>query len=99
MKETLNIYLVSQSYNTDYDTYDSFVVAETDEESARRRHPDGCLLTVNMRGCFEYYDDDGDLFCDRTWVPDIRHVKVQLIGECLPNAVRGHVFCASFHAG
>lgn len=34
-----HLYLISQSVNNDYDTYDSAVVAAPDEEAARRTHP------------------------------------------------------------
>jgi len=35
----MNIYLISQSVNNDYDTYDAMVVAAPDEETARHMHP------------------------------------------------------------
>ncbi len=34
----MNIYLVSQDVNDDYDTYDAFVVCAKDEADARRVH-------------------------------------------------------------
>ena len=37
----MNLYLVSQDVNNDYDTFDSFVCFAEDEESARRMHPSG----------------------------------------------------------
>lgn len=39
--KTLKLYLISQNANSDYDTYDSAVVAAYDEEEARNTHPDG----------------------------------------------------------
>ncbi len=35
----MNLYLISQTDNIDYDTYDSAVVAAPDEESAKRIPP------------------------------------------------------------
>jgi hypothetical protein len=35
----MNLYLISQSVNNDYDTYDSAVVAANSEEEARTTHP------------------------------------------------------------
>ncbi len=37
----LNLYLLSQSVNNAYDTYDSCVVAAKDEDDAKSIHPDG----------------------------------------------------------
>lgn len=35
----MNLYLISQSVNNDYNTYDSAVVAAPDEETARNTYP------------------------------------------------------------
>jgi len=35
----MNIYLIAQNTNNDYDTYDSAVVIAPDEEAARNMHP------------------------------------------------------------
>jgi len=37
----MNIYLVSQTENTGYDTYDSFICYANSEEEARNINPDG----------------------------------------------------------
>lgn len=37
----MNLYRISQSDNSDYDTYDSAVVAAPSEEEARKIHPSG----------------------------------------------------------
>lgn len=37
----MNLYLISQTENEDYDTYDSAVVAAETPEDAARIHPDG----------------------------------------------------------
>ena len=40
-KPVLKLFKISQNSNTDYDTYDSAIVAAYDEEEARNTHPDG----------------------------------------------------------
>lgn len=45
----MNLYLISQCRNSDYDTYDSAVVAAKDEDSARMIHPDGRDLEKSKR--------------------------------------------------
>ena len=35
----MNLYLISQNHNNDYDTYDSAVVVAESAESAKRMHP------------------------------------------------------------
>jgi hypothetical protein len=37
----MNLYLISQSVNNDYDTFDSAIVAAESDEDARRMHPGG----------------------------------------------------------
>lgn len=42
----MNPYLISQTVNQRYDTYDSAIVAATDEETAKGIHPgSGCTWT------------------------------------------------------
>jgi hypothetical protein len=40
-KNRLNLYLLSQDENIDFDTYDSMVVCAEDDREARNIHPDG----------------------------------------------------------
>jgi hypothetical protein len=80
----MNLYLISQTFNEDYDTYDSAVVAAESEEAAR-------LTPPARRG-----HNDGksvELF----WAAP-EHVSVKLIGEAAPGTEAG-VICASFNAG
>lgn len=42
----MNLYIISQDENNDYDTYDSAVVAAPDVETARKILPDECC-TMN----------------------------------------------------
>jgi hypothetical protein len=67
----LNLYKIYQEVNTDYDSYDSAVVAAVSEDDAKKIHPSA-----------EYpppvIDDSGDI----TWC-SLSDVKVQLIGTAL----------------
>lgn len=93
----MNLYLITQSVNTGYDTYDSAIVVARNETDAAFIHPDtdivwkdGCWCLVNGYMDWTYGD----------WVnPD--QVSVQLIGKATPQIVRSNrrVILASFNAG
>lgn len=84
----MNLYLISQTENRDYDTYDSAVVCAPDENAARYMCPTGDVLTK------ENWADK----CRWHWClsPDV--VSVELLGKANKNISVG-VVCASFHAG
>ena len=84
----MNLYLVSQSVNTEYDTYDSFVVVAPDEEYARHTHP---RLTTE--------DKMDGFWWNSTWTSELDKVEVKLIGTAAKHLVKGQVICASFNAG
>ena len=56
----MNIYLVSRTDDWGYDDWDSFVVAASDEETARNTRPDGVCkvdtLEVELIGTTETHD-------------------------------------------
>ena len=81
----MNLYLISQDYNNDYDTYDSAVVAANDEEEARMMHPGG---HENWDGIERKYG---------SWVNSDK-VSVRFIGDAISGTAKG-VICASFNAG
>lgn len=83
----MNIYLVSQNVNPDYDTYDSFVVVANSEEEARNTHPDE----------WESDWDGGDVFRG-TWAR-ADEVKVELIGKASKKYNDITRICCSFNAG
>ena len=97
----MNIYLVTQSINTGFDTYDSMVVVAETEQEAREtcpnefttHHHDGSWYGTLARG--GEYKRDGD-----EWVPfnEIHKLKVTLIGVATPEMEKG-VVVASFNAG
>ncbi len=81
----MNIYLISQCVNQDYDTYDSAVVVAKTEEDARDTSPRGGK--VNWPG--------GNY---GSWASKREEVSVELLGEAKEDLREG-VICASFNAG
>lgn len=79
----MNLYLISQSVNNNYDTYDSAVVAAESEEAALSMHPSG-----------NEWDGKAKLY--GSWCSK-EDVTVQLIGKSNDDEPR--VVCASFNAG
>lgn len=87
----MNIYLVSQSKVSGYDTYDSFVVVASSEESARRIHP------ASVCGEIQFVGEENDY---GAWVGvgDLDNVKVFFLGTAR-EGFKEEVVCASFNAG
>lgn len=80
----MNLYLISQEANNDYDTYDSAVVVAKTPKEAKAVHPNG--KRVNNQ----------DYMTNYTWV-GIDDVKVKFIGTT--KRKKKGVICASFNAG
>ena len=86
----LNLYLISQDVNADYDTYDSAVVCAESEDAARRIHP------ATIPGAVGY-----SAWWKRPPFVSWAHpndVRVELIGLNCGRRIPG-VICASFNAG
>lgn len=83
---TLKLFLISQTVNNGYDTYDSAVVCAPDEESARLTHPANYVK-----------DWDGSNEAYSAWCA-VEDVQARYIGEAAPDMKPG-VVCASFNAG
>ena len=81
----MKLFLISQTTNDCYDTYDSAVVAASDAEAARKIHPNG-----------ETICDWSDY--SSSWVCSPDEVIVKYIGEAAEEIQQG-VICASFNAG
>ena len=80
----MNLYLIEQSENTGYDTYDSAVVAAETETDAREIHP-------SEYSCWG--DDYG-----QSWASSPDNVTAKLIGKA-DHAIESGVVLASFNAG
>lgn len=85
----MNLYLLSQSVNNDYDTFDAVIVCAESELEARKIHPygDGCDAT----------DPIAPRYIKEAWV-EIKDVHVTLIGVANPGVPKG-VVLASFNGG
>ena len=79
----MNLYLCSQDSKDDYDTYDSFICAASDEREARLTSPEHNYS----------FDQSRHVWCVS---PDL--VTVKLIGVADKSIEKG-VVCASFNAG
>jgi hypothetical protein len=80
----MNIYLVSQSVNQHYDTFDSFVCYANSEEEAKSLHPSGTPLSE-----MGYTSD---------WVSNAEDVTVSLLGSN-PDITESSIILSSFNAG
>jgi len=87
----MNLYLISQEANSDYDTYDSAVVAAESEGAAKRIHPsanieypiDKTVHEQGQRGSWAFLSE----------------IKVRLIGVADPSIKKEEVICSSYNAG
>lgn len=81
----MKLFLISQTQNDSYDTFDSAVVIAADEDTARNMHP-------RTGGRIVLW---GELF--RDWCSAPEYVEVTYLGGSVETASR--VVCASFNAG
>ena len=99
----MNLYHVSQSKNSDYDTYDSMVVCAPDEDTARRMHPSFNLgIYIKERVDDVFLKPPRNTFGwaeAKTWVESIYEVEVVMIGKALPYMKEVCVIISSFNAG
>ena len=79
----MKLWLISQTKNDNYDTYDSAVVAAETEEAARNIHPSGDQRSWGKSN----YD-----WCD------LEYVQVKYLGVAKEGQESG-VICDSFNAG
>lgn len=92
----MNLYLLTQSENTGYDTFDSCVVAAPDEATARTIHPRNDIRW-DGRGWL-YSDGDYGYASEYGWAFTPEGVTVEHIGVTVADRPVG-VVCASFNAG
>lgn len=88
------LWLIRQTRNNGYDTYDSAVVAKDTEVQARHVHPSGYLEYDTELN--DWVDDGGRRVRSDTWVHP-RDVIVEYLGET-DREISG-VIIASFNAG
>jgi hypothetical protein len=96
----MGLYLLTQTQNKGYDTYDSCVVVAASPEEAKRIHPRGDRVW-DGRG-WAYHDGRHRIAywdaCANSWVRDIEAVTVTYLGVADASLKPG-VVCASFNAG
>lgn len=85
----MNLFLISQTSNRDYDTYDSAVVCAKNEDHARKMSPGG----ENGEEA-----EFGQRHCHSSWAYRLEDVSVKLIGKAVKGMPVG-VVCSSFNAG
>lgn len=96
--KTLYLYRLSQTTNTDWDTYDSFIVAGYSEGEVRGMHPtwDHDEIAEVPESVPDHYKN----YPKRaSWPYDPSVVKVELIGIAGVGIQPGQVLCSSFNAG
>lgn len=89
----MNIYLISQSTNDDYETYDSAVVIAENEEQAQKTHPEGQYTNLKTGESIQRKE-----WSLHNWT-EPKYVDVVLIGKALDTEFKPRVVCASFNAG
>lgn len=95
----MNLYLISQSVNTGYDTYDSAVVAAPDEQAARETYPSANYQKQNPQWSQRdkaWISPGGGHYFDCCWCKP-KDVTVELLGTAITDEAK--VICASFNAG
>lgn len=91
----MNLYLITQDVNTNYDTFDSAVVVASCEDDARLIHPSPYYDSVEGEWCAVL--DMKPIGGNGCWCA-AKDVKVKLIGEATGQKA-GSVICASYNAG
>lgn len=89
------LWLISQTDNSGYDTYDSAVVCAATEQDARLIHPDA---DSRWSGDAWVYESGLAVWMDNGWTTPEK-VAVEQIGIPSTGVREGAVICASFNAG
>jgi ketol-acid reductoisomerase len=91
----MNIYLISQTANNNYDTFDSVVVVAKTAQDARNINPESSWGSTNS--IWMDWEKAGRPGIG-TWAKRPDEVTVELVGKALETMKEG-VVCASFNAG
>jgi hypothetical protein len=92
----MKLWLISQSKEKGYDTYDSAIVAAETEEEARKTPPSEYYIWVD--GILRRPKNPEQEISYPCWATKIEDVTVAFLGEAAPDTKPG-VICASFNAG
>ena len=99
----LALFLLTQSKEKGYDTYDSAVVAAESPEDAVTIHPSDMSNNQHDHILGQWYTEwNGErsyrAISGGSWAQHSKDVTAELIGRAAPTVKRG-VICASFNAG
>lgn len=106
----MKLWLLEQTKNNNYETYDSCVVVAETEGAAKNVHPDGDSVfetsfdewTNEEKTAWFSTDCTNVLyvgFANRNWCSCPENVTATYIGEADSSLKEGTVICASFNAG
>jgi len=91
----MNIYLISQDINNEYDTFDSAIVTAENEDVARLINPESTWGRAD-----NFLSKSEPEYISGTWVDDPKLVTVKLLGTLDPDMPqKTSVLLASFNAG
>lgn len=97
----MNIYMISQTVNNGYDTYDSAIVCASSTKKAMNIHPNGraiCRDGIWYKIPRSTYEPNNlQAYNDDTWC-ELYNVQVKFIGKAAKNLKEG-VILSSFNAG
>lgn len=91
----MNIYLISQTEATGYDTYDSFVTLAETEQEARETYPGN--FNIHWKDGAWQLENDQD-WESSSWASSPEKVSVTLLGTAVKDRPAG-IECSSFNAG
>lgn len=94
----MKLFLLEQTYNNGYDTYDSCVVVAENEEFAKQIPPSNLYQFIEGDWAFVYHDGTWKHARYGAWAP-VAYVKATLLGDAANTLTPGTVVCASFNAG
>lgn len=89
----MNLYLIHQNANDNWDTFDSAVVVAETADDAKLTHPRGTTVFNGDIWIDKFGFDDGSDWCH----PDF--VEVVYIGTASKDMKKNSVICSSFNAG
>lgn len=93
----LKLWLIEQTENNRYDTYDSAVVAALTEDDARHMHPNGSKWSGDIES--GEYEHKKWSYRHSDWAHHPRNVTATIVGNAHQSISEGDVLCASYNAG
>jgi len=99
MARQVCLFRISQEKNSDYDSYDSAIVAAYTIEEAREMHPSEYTNeTVSELTALVKANADDYHYGLSDWA-EFKHIEVEYIGIADIHIIAGDILCNSFNAG